>query len=102
MYLGALRAELDDSAHIDFDRQLVLLGRLSAEAEDTDRHPEVVALVETFLSRRDIASYVERQLAALHTLLAGVQSSRAMTYAEFKARNRKSAVDRPSPASEDV
>ena len=64
-YFGTLRAELDGAAALDFDRQLVLLGRLSAEAESPGRHVEVMALVQIFLARRDIASFVERQLGSL-------------------------------------
>lgn len=69
-YLGRLRAELEGAATIDFDRQLALHGRLAVEAEDPLQHAEVAALVAVFLGRRELASWVERQLRALHAGLA--------------------------------
>ena len=98
-YLGALRAELDGAASVDFDRQLVLLGRLSAEAEDTDRHVEVAALVQLFRGRRDVAAYVERQLAMLHERLHGTVTTveHAPTAPPVPRRRRATTTPSPSP-----
>lgn len=68
-YFGALRAELDGMAAIDFERQITLSGRLSMEADDPDRHPELAALVQIFLARQDIASKVEKELVRLQQRL---------------------------------
>ena len=91
-YFGALRAELDGSASIDFDRQLVLLGRLSAEAEDTDQHPEIATLVHIFLARREIAAYVQRQLIVLQRGLGGSGTSVVPSLSDSARRARIAGV----------
>jgi hypothetical protein len=93
-YFGALRAELDGTAIIDYDRQLVLLGRLTQEIEDTDRHPEVAALVQIFLRRREIAAHVERQLTVLRERLQGATSARTPAAAAPVPTGRRESPQR--------
>ena len=97
-YFGVLRAELDGSASIDFDRQLVLLGRLSAESEDTDRHPEILALVEIFMARREIAAYVQRQL---DVLLARINDARGEAVTSIPIDGRSHDVRRDTERTAD-
>ena len=77
VYLGALRQELDGAGAVDFHRQLVLLGLLQVEADDKTRNPEVAALVQMFLARRDVAAHVERQLKALQKQVSAVRFAAA-------------------------
>jgi hypothetical protein len=64
-YLGILRAEIVGTDALDFDRQLGIAGRLRAEAQSPDQIPEVRALVALLRERRDLTTYVDRELQRL-------------------------------------